>query len=126
VAEGQEKNWGTPQGILEEVTGSEKISQSLNSVIAADVIRSSPSSLRYENQVEVHLPLATLWVVLRNQLLKAGRPHPNVGMGWLAAVGDGHVALGAIPSSLAGKHRCPVRIVILSPRVGQPYLSTAA
>jgi hypothetical protein len=24
VAEGQEKNWGTPQGILEEVTGSYK------------------------------------------------------------------------------------------------------
>src|SRR5215217_8169729 len=66
-----------------------KISQSLNSVMAADVRRSSLSSLRYEDQVEVRLPLATLWVVLRNQLLIAWHPHPNVDGGWPAAVGDG-------------------------------------
>ena len=38
----------------------------------------TPSSFRYEDQVEVRLPLATLWVVLRNELLKAGRPHQLV------------------------------------------------
>ena len=46
----------------------------------------TPSSLRYEDQIEVSLPLATLWVVLRNQLLIAGRPHLNVDVGWSAAV----------------------------------------
>src|SRR5215216_5879787 len=78
-----------------------KISQSLNSVMAADVRRSSLSSLRNEDQVEVRLPLTTLWVVLRNQLLIARRPHPNVDVGWPAPVGDGHVALKAIPSPLS-------------------------
>jgi hypothetical protein len=33
MAEGQEKNWGTLAGVVEEVMGSEKISQFLNSVI---------------------------------------------------------------------------------------------
>ena len=47
------------------------------------------SSLGYEDQVEVRLPLATLRAVLRNELLIAGRPHPNVDVGWPAAVGDG-------------------------------------
>jgi hypothetical protein len=82
----------------------------------------TPSSLPYEDQVEVRLPLATLWVVLRNQLLVAGRPHPNVDVGWPAAVGDGHVALQAVPSSLAGKHSSPVCVVVVPPRVGQPEL----
>src|SRR5215204_1578369 len=80
----------------------------------------TPSSLPNEDQIEVHLPLTTLRVMLRNQLLVAGRPHPNVDVGWPAAVGDGHVALQAIPSSLVGKHRGPVCIVVLTPRVGQP------
>jgi hypothetical protein len=78
----------------------------------------TPSSLRYEDQVEVRLPLATLWVVLGSQLLIAGRPHPNVDVGWPAAVGDGHVALEAVVSSLAGKHRSPVCIVVVPLRVG--------
>jgi hypothetical protein len=91
-------------------------------VIAADLRSSPPSSLRSEDQVEVRLPLATLWVVLRNQLLIAGRPHPNVDVGWPAPVGDGHVALQAIRSSLAGEHLCPVCIVVLTPGVGQPEL----
>src|SRR5215208_3910455 len=82
----------------------------------------TPSSLRYENQVEVRLPLATLWVVLGNQLLIAWRCHVDVDVGWPAAVGDGHVALEAVPSSLAGKHRGPVCIVVVSPRVGEPEL----
>jgi hypothetical protein len=82
----------------------------------------TPSSLRYEDQVEVRLPLATLRVVLRYQLLVAWRPHPNVDVGRPAAVGDGHVALQAIPSSLAGKHRSPVCIVVFPSRVGQPEL----
>jgi hypothetical protein len=43
--------------------------------------------------------------VLGNQLLIAWRPHPNVDVGWPAAVGDGHVALEAVLSSLASKHR---------------------
>jgi hypothetical protein len=59
---------------------------------------------------------------LRNQLLIAWRPHPNVGVGWPAAVGDGHVSLEAILSSLAGKHRSPVCIVVVSPGVGEPEL----
>ena len=84
------------------------------------------SSLRYEHQIKVRLPLATLRVVLRNELLLAGRPHPNVDVGWPAAVGDGHVALQAVLCSLAGEHRSPVCIVVVPPRVGEPYLSTAA
>ena len=86
----------------------------------------TPSSLRYEDQVEVRPPLTTLRVVLGNQLLIAGRPHPNVDVGWPAAVGDGHVALQAVLCSLAGEHRSPVCIVVVPPRVGEPYLSTAA
>src|SRR5687767_9976126 len=39
-----------------------------------------------------------------------------------AAVGDGHVALQAVLSSLAGKHGSPVCIVVLPLRVGQPEL----
>ena len=73
----------------------------------------TPSSLRYEDQIEVRLPLTTLRVVLRNQLLVARRPHPNVDVGRPAAVGDGHVALQAVPSSLAGEDRCPVCIVVV-------------
>ena len=84
------------------------------------------SSLRYEHQIEVRLPLATLRVVLGNQLLIAGRPHPNVDVGWPAAVGDGHVALQAIPSSLVGKHRGPVCIVVVPTRVGKPELDAGA
>ncbi len=86
----------------------------------------TPSSLFYEDQIEVRPPPARLRVVLSNQLLIAGRPHPNVDVGWPAAVGDGHVALQAVLSSVAGKHRGPVCIVVLSPRVGESYLSTAA
>jgi hypothetical protein len=41
--------------------------------------------------------------VLGNQLLVAWRPHPNVDVGWPPAVGDGHVALQAIPSNLTPK-----------------------
>ena len=84
-----------------------------NAPLAEDVRRPSPSSLRYENQIEVRLPPAALRVVLGNQLLIAGRPHPNVDVGWPAAVGDGHVALQAVPSSLAGKHSGPVCIVVV-------------
>jgi hypothetical protein len=76
--------------------------------------------------IEVRPPLATLWVVLRRQLLIEGRPHQNVDVGWPAAVGDGHVALQAVLSYLADLHRGPVCIVVHSPRVGQTYLSTAA
>jgi hypothetical protein len=72
--------------------------------------------LRYKDQVEVRLPLARLGVVLRNQLLKAGCCHPNVDVGWPAAVGYGHVALEAVLSSLAGEHRGPVCIVIPATR----------
>src|SRR5919112_1314460 len=82
----------------------------------------TPSSLRYEDQVEVRLPLATLWVVLGNQLLIARRCHADVDVGWPVAVGDGHVTLKVIPSSLAGKHRGPVCIIVVSPRVSQPEL----
>src|SRR5215208_4356297 len=82
----------------------------------------TPSSLRYEDQLEVRLPLATLRVVLRNQLLIAGCPHPNVDVGWPAAVGDGHIALEAVLSTLLGKHGSPVCIVVVSLRVGQPEL----
>jgi hypothetical protein len=49
-----------------------------------------------------------------------------VDVGWPAAVGDGHVALQAVLCSLAGEHRSPVCIVVVPPRVGEPYLSTAA
>src|SRR5215208_4582340 len=80
----------------------------------------TPSSLRDEDQVEVRLPLTTLRVVLRNQLLIAGRPYPKVDVGWPAAVGDGHIALQPVLSSLAGEHRCPVCIVVVPPRVGKP------
>src|SRR5215217_4135533 len=80
------------------------------------------SSLLYEDQIKVRLPLATLRVVLRNQLLIAGRLHADVDVGWPAAVGDGHVALEAVLSSLASKHRSPVCIVVVSPGVGQPEL----
>ena len=60
--------------------------------------------------------------MLGNQLLIAGRPHPNVDVGWPAAVGDGHVTLEAVLSSLASNHRGPVCIVLVSPWVGQPEL----
>ena len=40
----------------------------------------TPSWVRYEDQVEVRLPLATLRVVLRNQLLVARRPHADLGL----------------------------------------------
>jgi hypothetical protein len=43
-------------------------------------------------------------------------------MGWPAAVGDGHVALEAVLSSLAGEQCSPVCIVVVSPGVGQPEL----
>ena len=82
----------------------------------------TPSSLPNEDQVEGRLLLSTFRVVLRNQLLIAGRPHPNVDVGWPAAVGDGHVALQAVLSSLAGKHRSSVCIVVLPTWVGQPEL----
>ena len=82
----------------------------------------TPSSLRYEDQIEVRLPLTTFRVVLRNQLLIAGRSHPNVDVGWPAAVGDGNVALDSVPSSLASKHRSPVCIVVVPTWVGQPEL----
>jgi hypothetical protein len=42
----------------------------------------TPSLLRYEDQIEVRLPLTTLRVVLRNQLVVAGRRYPNVDVGW--------------------------------------------
>src|SRR5215208_1724067 len=90
--------------------------------MAADLRRPSPSSLRYEDQLEVRLPLATLRVVLSNELLIAWRPHPNVDVGWPAAVGDGHIALEAVLSTLLGKHGSPVCIVVVSSRVGQPEL----
>src|ERR671911_3029385 len=82
----------------------------------------SPSSLRFEDQVEVRPPLTTLRVVLGNQILIAWRPHPNVDVGWPAPVGDGHVALEAVRSSVAGEHRGPVCIVVVSRGVGQPEL----
>jgi hypothetical protein len=44
-------------------------------------------------------------------------------VGWPAAVGDGHVALEAVLSSLAGEHRGPVCIVLVSPWVGEPELN---
>ena len=48
VAEGQENNWGLLKGVLEEVRGSKNISQTLNSVIVADLRRRShrPHSAR--------------------------------------------------------------------------------
>jgi hypothetical protein len=127
VAEGQENNRGTPQGcsqrgdrVIKNFTISERGDRGGSQKTI------TPSSLPNEDQVEVRLPLTTLRVVLGNQLLVAGRPHPNVDVGWPAAVGDGHVALQAIPSSLASKHRSPVCIVVVPSRVGEPYLSTAA
>ena len=121
VAEGQEKNSGLLKGVLEEVMGSQK-----NFIISELGHRGgcqktiTPSSLRYESQIEVRLPLAMFRVVLRNQLLEAGRRHPNVDMGWPAAVGHGYVALEVVPSSLAGEHRGPVCIVVLALGVGDP------
>jgi hypothetical protein len=41
VAEGKENNRGLLRGVLDEVMGSQKFSQSLNSMIAADVRRPS-------------------------------------------------------------------------------------
>ena len=72
VAEGQENNRGPPPECSRGGEGGTKISQFHNSMIAVDLRRPfTPSSLRYENQVEVHLTLATLRVVLRDQLLVA-------------------------------------------------------
>ena len=91
--------------------------------MAADVRR--PSHRPHppnEDQVEVRLPLPTLRVVLGNQLLVTWCSYPNVDVGRPAAVGDGHVALQAIPSSLPSKHRSPVCIVVFFSRVGQPEL----
>ena len=103
VAEGQKTNLGTPQGCSR---GGDEGVKNFTIFELGDRGGSqktiTPSSLRYENQIEVRLPLATLRVVLGNELLKAGRPHPNVDVGWPAAVGDRHVALEAVPSSLAG------------------------
>jgi hypothetical protein len=76
---------GLLRGVLQEVMGSYK-----NFTISELGDRGgyqktiAPSSLRYEDQIEVRLPLATLWVVLGNQLLIAGRPHSNVDVGWPA------------------------------------------
>ena len=82
VAEGQEKNRRTPQGsslgcdgVIDYFTVSELGDRGgCQKTITT-------SSLRYEDQIEVRHPPATLWVVLRNQLLIAGRPHPNVDVG---------------------------------------------
>ena len=123
VAEGQENNRGTPQGCSRVGEGVMKIftiSELGDSGGSQKTI--TPSSLRYDDQVEVRLPLATLRVVLRNKLLVAWRPHPNVDVGWPAVVGDGHVALEAIPFSLPSKHRGSVCVVVVSPGVGQPEL----
>ena len=127
VAEGQENNRATPQGCSRGGDGLIKnfrISELCDCGGCQKMI--TPSSLGYEDQVVVRPPLATFRVVLRNQLLIAGCPHPNVDVGWPAAEGDGHVALQAVLSSLVGKQCSPVCIVVVSPRVGQPYLSTAA
>jgi hypothetical protein len=70
----------------------------------------------------VRLPLATLRVVLRYQLLVAGRCHADVDVGWPPTVRDGHVALKEVLSSLAGEHRGPVCIVVVPSRVGEPEL----
>src|SRR5919107_2317313 len=124
VAEGQENNRGIPQGCSRRGDGVIKnftISE-LDDRGGCCQKRITPSSLRYEDQIEVRLPVTTLRVVLRNQLLIAWRPHANVDVGWPAAVGDGHVALEAVFSSLASKHRSPVCIVVVSLGVGQPEL----
>jgi hypothetical protein len=120
VAEGQENNRRLLWEVLQEVRGSEKnfIILELGDRGGCCQKTITPSSLPNEDQVEVRFPLITFRVVLRNQLLIAWRPHPNVDVGWPAAVGDGHVALQAVLSSLAGEHRSPVCIVVLSPRVG--------
>jgi hypothetical protein len=88
VAEGQENNRGTSQGcsrggdgVIKYFTISEKGDRGGYQKTI------TPSPLRQEDQVEVRLPLATLWVVLRNQLLIIGRPHPNVDVGWPAGKG---------------------------------------
>jgi hypothetical protein len=79
VAEGQETNRGTFQECSRGVDGFIK-----NFMIFEVGERGgsqktiTPPSLRYEDQVEVRLPLTTLWVVLRNELLIAGRPHQLV------------------------------------------------
>jgi len=43
------------------------LSERSNAPLAVNVRRLSPSSLRYEDQIEVRFPLTTLRVVLRNQ-----------------------------------------------------------
>jgi hypothetical protein len=93
VAEGQENNRGTSQGcsrggdgVIKYFTISEKGDRGGYQKTI------TPSSLRYEDQVEVRLLLATLGVVLRNRLLIAWRPHPNVDVGWPAAVQRRHKA----------------------------------
>ena len=114
MAEDQQNNRGTPQGCSRGGDGVIKnltISELGDRGERQKTITSS--SHRYEDQVEVRFPLSTLWVVLGNQLLIAGRLHPNVDVGWPAPVGDGHVALQAVPSSVVGKHRGPVCIVVL-------------
>jgi hypothetical protein len=98
---------GLLRGVLKEVMGHKNFTISELGDRGESQKTITPSSLRYEDQIEVRLPLITLKVVLRNQLLIAWRPHSNVDVGWPAAVGDGHVALQAAPSSLAGKHRGP-------------------
>src|SRR5215211_958010 len=124
MAEGQAKNRGTPHGCSRRGDGVIK-----NFTISERGERGgcqktiTPSLLCYEDQIEVRPPLVTLRVVLRNQFLVAGCLHPNVDVGWPAAVGDRHVALKAILSSLASKHRSPVCIVIVSYKVGQPELN---
>jgi hypothetical protein len=95
---------GLLRGVFYEVMGHKNFTISELNDRGGSQKTITPSSLRCENQIEVRLPLATLRVGLRNQILIARRPHPNVDVGWPAAVGDGHVALEAIPSSFAGKH----------------------
>jgi hypothetical protein len=58
VAEGQEKNRGTPQGCSPGGDGLIKISQFLNSVIAADVRRPSH---RPHSATRTRLKFAFLW-----------------------------------------------------------------
>jgi hypothetical protein len=100
---------GLLRAVLEEVMGHKNCTISELGDGGGSQKTITPSSLRYEDQIEVRLPLTTLRVVLRNQLLIARRHHPNVDVGRPAAVGDGHVALKAVLSSLAAKHRSPSR-----------------
>jgi hypothetical protein len=123
VAEGQEESRGTPSGVSPGREGAQKnftISEPGDRGGSQKTITSS--SLRYEDQIEVRLPLATLRVVLRNQFLIAGGSHPNVDVGRPAAVRYGHVTLETVLSSLASNHRSPVCVVVLSSRVGEPEL----